>query len=215
MDTRERILAEARKAFLASGFKDASFRKIARNAGVTTGAIYGYVADKDALFRAVIDPEVAEMMTTYRAIIAARPTERERALETLGTINAPREDIAAGWAFLRAENDEVIRCLYQHRDAVVLVATKAQGSSAEGAIPELLTDDIEITSDFAQRCAGRPLTPDERDGIARVVAGGFAMLLDLVISYPRLDDALVALKLVNAYVIGGYRALFLEMLPES
>ena len=40
--TIDNILNSAKAEFLEKGFKDASLRNIAKQAGVTTGAIYGY-----------------------------------------------------------------------------------------------------------------------------------------------------------------------------
>ena len=40
--TIDRILECSKKEFLEKGFKNASLRVIAKEAGVTTGAIYGY-----------------------------------------------------------------------------------------------------------------------------------------------------------------------------
>ena len=40
--TQERILSAAMDEFLQRGFRSASLRSIAKTAGVTTGAFYGY-----------------------------------------------------------------------------------------------------------------------------------------------------------------------------
>ena len=45
-NTINNILKCAKAEFLEKGFKDASLRTIAKQAGVTTGAIYGYFKDK-------------------------------------------------------------------------------------------------------------------------------------------------------------------------
>ena len=45
--TQERILAAAKAEFLEKGFESASLRNIVKNAGVTTGALYGYYAGKE------------------------------------------------------------------------------------------------------------------------------------------------------------------------
>lgn len=49
-NTQERILEAAQAEFLKRGFKAASLRTIVKTAGVTTGALYGYYASKEALF---------------------------------------------------------------------------------------------------------------------------------------------------------------------
>ncbi len=53
--TKNRILDCAREEFLSAGFADASLRRIAAQAEVTTGAIYRYFPDKRALFTAAME----------------------------------------------------------------------------------------------------------------------------------------------------------------
>ena len=42
--------------FLDKGFQGASLRQIVKNAGVTTGAFYGYFSSKEALFASIVEP---------------------------------------------------------------------------------------------------------------------------------------------------------------
>ena len=51
--TRDRILNSARKYFLEYGFQAAPLRKIAKDAGFTSGALYGYFDSKEALFYSI------------------------------------------------------------------------------------------------------------------------------------------------------------------
>jgi len=53
-NTRDAIVAAARREFLSKGFHEASLRSIASEAGVTTGAIYGYFSSKEALLDAAV-----------------------------------------------------------------------------------------------------------------------------------------------------------------
>ncbi len=48
--TLEKIQEAALAEFLDKGFQGASLRQIVKNAGVTTGAFYGYFSSKEALF---------------------------------------------------------------------------------------------------------------------------------------------------------------------
>ena len=48
--TQKKILSVAKKEFLRNGFLNASLRNIAKNAGVTTGALYRYYTSKEDLF---------------------------------------------------------------------------------------------------------------------------------------------------------------------
>ena len=54
--TLEKILKCSKREFLQSGFKNASLRNIASEAGLTTGAIYGYFKNKNAVFEMFVSP---------------------------------------------------------------------------------------------------------------------------------------------------------------
>lgn len=63
--TRAQIMQAGCREFLDKGFKDASMRAIASQAGVTTGAIYGYFPDKEALFTALVQPAANELKRQF------------------------------------------------------------------------------------------------------------------------------------------------------
>jgi AcrR family transcriptional regulator len=54
-DRREQILDAAMRAFAQKGFKRATNKDIAREAGITPGLIYHYFENKEALFKAIIE----------------------------------------------------------------------------------------------------------------------------------------------------------------
>ena len=64
-DTLGRIQQAAMEEFLEKGFADASLRQIVKNAGVTTGAFYGYYSSKTALFAALVEPHAAAVMGMF------------------------------------------------------------------------------------------------------------------------------------------------------
>ena len=55
MTTQERIVNIATQEFLNNGYQAASLRKIAKAARVTTGAMYGYYKNKEALFNSIVE----------------------------------------------------------------------------------------------------------------------------------------------------------------
>jgi AcrR family transcriptional regulator len=57
-DTREHIVAVARRAFGAKGYDATSLRSIASQAGVDPGLLVHYFGTKEGVFRAAIDVEV-------------------------------------------------------------------------------------------------------------------------------------------------------------
>ena len=64
-DTLARIQQAALEEFSEKGFLGASLRQIVKNAGVTTGAFYGYFSSKEALFAAIVEPHAAALMGRF------------------------------------------------------------------------------------------------------------------------------------------------------
>ncbi len=63
--TLESIQRAALEEFLNKGFLGASLRQIVKNAGVTTGAFYGYFSSKEALFASIVQPHAAALMGRF------------------------------------------------------------------------------------------------------------------------------------------------------
>jgi len=61
--TRQIVLAAARELFESVGYARASIRDIARAAGMSTGAVFANVADKDALWTAAIGGPAPDLAT--------------------------------------------------------------------------------------------------------------------------------------------------------
>ncbi len=76
--TRVRLVAAARTAFLAHGFHGASLADIAEDAGYSVGALYSNFAGKAALFLAVFEDYVAERARELEAAVAGAPSSHSR-----------------------------------------------------------------------------------------------------------------------------------------
>ena len=79
-DTAAAILEASRKELMEYGYEKASLRRIAKEASVTTGAIYGYFAGKDALFAALTEDAAEELVELYTKVhidFASLPPEEQ------------------------------------------------------------------------------------------------------------------------------------------
>jgi AcrR family transcriptional regulator len=65
--TRTSLIAAARQAFIAHGYAGTSTPDLVEAAGVTRGALYHHFADKEALFRAVVEAEQAAVAAEIEA----------------------------------------------------------------------------------------------------------------------------------------------------
>ena len=63
--TLEKIQQAAMEEFSEKGFQGASLRQIVKQAGVTTGAFYGYFSSKEALFASIVEPHAAALMGRF------------------------------------------------------------------------------------------------------------------------------------------------------
>ena len=79
MDTRSRILNEARELLLEAGLSGFSMRALAERVGVTATALYRHFDDRDALLASLLD-EGFRTFGSYlmRALSGATPLERFR-----------------------------------------------------------------------------------------------------------------------------------------
>ena len=60
-ETRKNLMESAGAEFLEKGYLKSSLRRICANAGVTTGALYFFFRDKEALFGAIVEPPLEEL----------------------------------------------------------------------------------------------------------------------------------------------------------
>lgn len=113
------LLEAGKREFLEKGFQGASLRNIAASLGVTTGAIYGYYTDKEAMFDALVSEPGQELVERYREVqkaFSARPLEEQ-------VNNLPEvPKIEAAW---------MMAYIYDHFDAFKLITCAAAGTRYE------------------------------------------------------------------------------------
>ncbi|MFR3029882.1 MAG: TetR/AcrR family transcriptional regulator [Blautia sp.] len=73
------LMAAGKKEFLNHGFMGASLRNIAASLGVTTGAIYRYYTDKEALFDAIVAEPAQRLRLSIGRNSAILPIDRYKA----------------------------------------------------------------------------------------------------------------------------------------
>ncbi|MBO5081432.1 MAG: TetR/AcrR family transcriptional regulator [Lachnospiraceae bacterium] len=123
-ETREKLIDSARREFMEKGYNKASLRKICADAGVTTGALYFFFEDKEALFGAIADGPYNELI----AILKSHFEEDEALMEQPYDAEEGDHD-----AFV----EELVHHLYQNYDVFHMLLTKAQGSKYENAVDDL------------------------------------------------------------------------------
>ena len=124
-ESREKLIASAKKEFLEKGFEKASLRSISSAAGLTTGAVYFFFRDKNGLFGAVVDEPVQRIMGVIKEHFAA---DMEVSPEDFTHSSGDHDDFA----------DALISALYSDRDAVLILLEKASGSMYENIVDKFI-----------------------------------------------------------------------------
>jgi AcrR family transcriptional regulator len=84
-ETREKLIAAARKAFAQKGFSAASMDDLTADAGLTRGALYHNFGDKKGLLAAVVAQMDGEMASRAQAV-ASQATDEWAGLLAEGTV---------------------------------------------------------------------------------------------------------------------------------
>lgn len=130
--TRETIMAVAKKHFLEKGFKEASLRQIVKEAGVTTGAFYGYFANKEAVFAALVDALATDFLKAYEGMIEqfdAMPCE---------------EKFAYMQSSMERRGDELIDYAMDNQEAFLLLF-EAEGTAYGNFLDKMLALEVPHT----------------------------------------------------------------------
>ena len=121
-ETREKLLCSAKKEFLEKGYLKASLRKICADAGVTTGAMYFFFKDKEALFGAIVEEPLQMLMQ----LLLSHFSEESEFGHAADYVHEDGDHDALASA--------LVHHLYSNYDAFILVLTKAQGTCYEDCV---------------------------------------------------------------------------------
>lgn len=135
-NTFEEILKAAKEEFLENGFQRASLRRIVKNAGVTTGAFYGYFKNKEELFSALVEPTATEFIETFLSI--------QRDFAVMSADEQAREMSSASGSGV----DWMVEYAYGHFDEFKLLICAADGTSYSDFVHRIVAIETEYTYHF-------------------------------------------------------------------
>lgn len=127
------ILNASREEFIRKGYKEASMRDIAQNAGVGLSNIYNYFRNKDEIFLAITKPAKEDLFT----FITDQHTEEGFDFKQLSAFGHQEGAV-----------DQYISIISRYKDEFHLLLYHAQGSSI-GNFRDMLTDHItQVSHDY-------------------------------------------------------------------
>ncbi|MDO5156288.1 MAG: TetR/AcrR family transcriptional regulator [Eubacteriales bacterium] len=190
----------ARQEFLEKGFMKASLRNICKNAEVTTGALYFFFRDKDDLFCSLFQDILQQIGSIIDEHYEHEAQSAVVDLEQL--LNGSYEE-----EYILTER--IIELMYARRDDVLLILTKAQGSSAEN-LPDTLIAQMDahnrMLADAVAHMVNKERISD--DVIHWISHSQMDMFIFMVVHIPEKEAAKVYARSAMSYLIGGWIAIF-------
>ena len=195
--TLENIQRAALAEFSEKGFLGASLRQIVKSAGVTTGAFYGYFSSKEALFASIVEPHAAALMGRFM--------EAQTFFAELPEAEQPEHMGVESSSYLHWMVDYIC----SHREPVKLLLTRAEGTSYEHFVHNMVEVEVESTLQYLDvlRRLGR-IVPELDRQLCHIVASGmFNGIFEVVVHDMAHDKALRYVDQLRDFYTAGWLKL--------
>ena len=195
--THQQILDAGKKEFLLKGYLSASLRNIVKEAGVTTGAFYGYYKSKEDLFDALVAEPYQVLMAKFtqaQNAFASLPPEEQP--EQMGEISGDCMD----W---------MVEYIYENFDAVKLLICCAEGTKYENFIHEMVEIEVDYTHRFVAVLRGLgQRVPDIDSQLEHIlVSGMFSAFFEMVVHDMPRKQAVKYVKELRAFYTAGWEEI--------
>jgi AcrR family transcriptional regulator len=196
-NTIEKILKSAAGEFLRNGYAGASLRKIAAAAGLTTGALYRHYADKETLYKALVESVYHEIL----GFLQAETGHYENLLDS--------EGLNAMWENSGREVEALFRYVYDHLDAVRLLISASKQTVYGDFKERFISTDVNLTARYlrAARRRGHKLRKLSKEELYIIVLGQHSGFFEIALHYDELKEALKHVKNYSAFCNGGWKKL--------
>ena len=195
--TLENIQRAAMEEFSEKGFLGASLRKMVKNAGVTTGAFYGYFSSKEALFASIVEPHAAALMGNFmKAQISFAELPEEEQPSHMGVESGD----CITW---------MVDYICRHREPVKLLLCRAEGTGYEHFVHNMVEVEVEYTLQYMQvlRRLGRDI-PDLDQSLCHIIVSGmFNGVFEVVVHDMPYEKALRYVERLREFYMAGWLKL--------
>ena len=195
--TLESIQQAAMQEFLDKGFQGASLRQIVKNAGVTTGAFYGYFSSKEALFASIVEPPAKALMGKFmeaQTSFAELPEEQQP--EHMGIESSD----CVHW---------MVDYICQHRQAVKLLLCRAEGTGYEQFIHNMVEVEVEYTLQYMEvlRRLGKDIPVLDKSLCHIIASGMMGGIFEIVVHDMPREQALRDVAQLRDFYTAGWLKL--------
>ena len=196
-DTLEKIQQAALEEFSEKGFLGASLRQIVKNAGVTTGAFYGYFSSKEALFASIVEPHAAALMGRFM--------EAQISFAELPEKEQPEHMGVESGSYLHWMVDYIC----EHKEPVKLLLCGAEGTGYENFVHNMVEVEVESTMKYMEtlRRLGHNI-PELDESLCHIIASGMlGGIFEIVIHDIPKKQAMRNVEQLRAFYTAGWLKL--------
>lgn len=196
-DTRDRILKAACQEFLEKGYQDAWLRGIAKNAGVTTGALYGYFKNKEELFGGIVEEYYEGIQEMYRRNLSRfRELSAEHQMQEMENLSLTGMVSMADY-------------MYEHYDEFKLILCCSRDTRYGDLADQMAFLDDEATREFAKTAdsMGADVTPVPPRLEHILTTGLFTMFFELIVHDVPREEADEYIENLIHFFTNGYKGI--------
>lgn len=197
LKTQENILRAGKQEFLQKGFLEASLRNIVKNAGVTTGAFYGYYKSKEELFDALVNDKAQcflEKFNEAQNAFANLPPDQQSA--NMGEIS----EKCLWW---------LLDYMYDNADVFKLILRCSDGTKHADFIHSLVEIEISATHRFCHvlKKLGHQSKEIDEQLEHMLVSGFFTAFFETIIHNMPKKQALLYVKELRDFYTAGWQKI--------
>ena len=196
-NTLDDILSAAKAEFSEKGFQSASLRRIVKNAGVTTGAFYGYFKSKEELFDALVGEQYDTLMgmfcETQSAFTKLSPQEQA---EQMGELS--------GEGMIK-----MMDYCYANKDEFKLILCSSDGTKYENIIHDMAEIEVDATHKFAKTMEqlGYPKYNVDKTLEHILASGLFSAFFEVIVHDIPHENAAEYLEELKAFYTAGWKKI--------
>lgn len=196
----ERLLGCAKQEFLVKGYKDASLRTIAANAGTSTNSIYVRFKDKEGLFEAIVEPAVSGVLQLFTEI-----------QETFHKFEPQiQKERVNEYSF--KEMDRFLDYIYENLDQFRLLLDASHGTRFQNFVDELTRVEVEYTYKYMEAAGYAGAQDSEVTGefLHMVTTAYFEGVFEVVRHGMDRETAGRYIRMLERYHAAGFDTFFIR-----
>lgn len=196
LNTQEKLRKIGKEEFLDKGYKDASLREIAKKAGFTLGAFYGYYDSKESLFDDIVKEPAQTLIDYYVGVqtgFSELPPERQE----------DEMDQVSNTSLI-----QMLDILYEHFDAFKLIFFRSKGTRYETYLQKLIDVEIDYTRRFIDVLKAQGHRVDIDEELSHIlISAMFFGFVEVIDHDMRKEKAMHYITQLRAFYSAGWHKL--------